>query len=125
MATAATEIFANNAPPAPPALPPDLRLPSLGDEMLDREVAEGILVGLDRMRTMSHDELRDLIRSRIAMLDGILVEREQRRAAHETAKLATAVLESRRRRSVRIKHHVDRLSAFAAVFVAGIALGMF
>ncbi len=77
-------------------------------------LAEEIRVGLDRMRRMSHDELRGLIATRVAMLDGVLKERDQRREALETARLAAGLLEIRRERSQTIRRHVNAWSAVAA-----------
>ncbi len=78
------------------------------------ELAQEIHVGLDRMRRMSHDELRGLIASRVDMLDNVLREREQRREALETARLAAGLLEIRRARSETIRRHVNAWSAVAA-----------
>jgi hypothetical protein len=95
-------------------------VPSASDnpihDMLEAKyLAEEIRVGLDRMRRMSHDELRALVASRIEMLDGVLREREQRREALETARLAANILEIRRERSHAIRRHVNAWSAVAAV----------
>ena len=100
--------------PASPAAPmlPIPGAPKDADEA--RALAEEIRVGLDRMRHMSHDELRNLVQSRISMLDGVLVEREQKKAAAETARLASAVLDHRRDRALSIRRHVDKWSVAAA-----------
>jgi hypothetical protein len=84
-----------------------------------RALAEEIRVGLDRMRHMSHDELRDLVQSRIRMLDSVMTEREQKKAAIETARLAAGVLEIRRERAHSIRRRVDAWSAAAAVACFG------
>ena len=87
-----------------------------------RLLAEEIRVGLDRMRRMSHDELRNLVQSRIEMLDGVLIEREKRREAMDTARLASAVLDHRRTRAHTIRRRVDAWSAVAAVACLGFVL---
>jgi hypothetical protein len=87
-----------------------------------RLLAEEIRVGLDRMRRMSHDELRNLVQSRIEMLDGVLTEREKKREAMETARLASAVLDHRRTRAHTIRRRVDAWSAVAAVACLGFVL---
>jgi hypothetical protein len=93
-------------------MPPVPGAPKDADEA--RALAEEIRVGLDRMRHMSHDELRNLVQSRVRMLDGVLVEREQKKQAAETARLASAVLEHRRKRALTIRRHVDKWSVAAA-----------
>jgi hypothetical protein len=75
-----------------------------------RLLAEDIRVGLDRMRHMSHDELRALVQSRMLMLEN---------EAIETARLASGVLDCRRARAHTIKRHVDAWSAVAAVLCLG------
>ena len=88
-----------------------------------RALAEEIRVGLDRMRHMSHDELRNLVQSRIRMLDTVLVDREQKMEAAETARLASAVLEHRRERALDIRRHVDKWSLAAAAACLAFVIG--
>jgi len=85
-------------------------------------LAEEIRVGLDRMRHMSHDELRDLVQSRVRMLDGVLADRDEKRAATETVRLATAVLDHRRARAFTIHRRVDKWSAVAAAACLGFVI---
>ncbi len=88
---------------------------TVADMLASPAMAEEIRVGLDRMRRMSHDELRALVASRVAMLENVLKEREQRREALETARLAAGILEIRRERAQAIRRHVNAWSAVAAV----------
>ena len=81
-----------------------------GNPLLDE-----IRVGFDELRAMSHDELRDVINKRVMLLETVLREREERRAAIDTAKLASRMLEVRRERAVRIHKNVNLGSAIAAV----------
>lgn len=74
-----------------------------------------IRVGFEQLRAMSHDELRDVINRRVMLLETVLREREERRAAIDTAKLASRMLEFRRERAVRIHKNVNMGSAIAAV----------
>lgn len=105
--------------PAPALLP----IPGAPKDAAEaRALAEEIRVGLDRMRRMSHDELRNLVQSRIRMLDSVLTEREQKREAIETARLASAVLDHRRTRAHTIHRRVDAWSAVAAVACLGFVL---
>jgi hypothetical protein len=102
--------------PAPALLP----IPGAPKDAAEaRALAEEIRVGLDRMRHMSHDELRDLVQSRIRMLDNVMTEREQKKAAIETARLAAGVLEIRRERAHTIRRRVDAWSTAAAVLCFG------
>ncbi len=81
-----------------------------GNPLLDE-----IIVGFEQLRAMSHDELRDVINRRVMLLETVLKERDQRRAAIDTAKLASRMLEIRRDRAVRIHKNVNLGSALAAV----------
>ncbi len=87
---------------------------TVADVLASPALTEEIRVGLDRMRRMSHDELRGLVASRVAMLDNVLKEREERREALETARLAAGLLEIRRERAHAIRRHVNAWSAVAA-----------
>ena len=74
-----------------------------------------IRLGFEELRAMSHDELRDVINKRVTLLKTVLQERDERRAAIDTAKLASRMLEVRRERAVRIHKNVNVGSAIAAV----------
>lgn len=72
-------------------------------------------VGFEELRQMSHVELRGVISDRVALLEGILREREERREALQTARMASKLLNIHRERSIRIRRQVDFGSTLAAV----------
>jgi len=71
-------------------------------------------IGLERLRKMSHDELRQVIGERVELLQSALREREERRAALETAQMASRILDLRRDRAIELRRHVNLGSAAAA-----------
>ncbi|MGB0632424.1 MAG: hypothetical protein ACPGRZ_17175 [Alphaproteobacteria bacterium] len=90
------------------------------DDQPENQVGENDLVGemmqgFDRLRRMSHTELRDVIGSRVALLEHELYEREARRAALDEAKAASRILDLRRERAKRIHRNVNIGSSVAAV----------
>ncbi len=85
------------------------------DHATSNPFLDEIRVGFEELRAMSHDELRQVINKRVTMLETVLHEREERRAAIDTAKLASRMLEVRRDRAVRIHKNVNLGSALAAV----------
>lgn len=91
--------------PPEPIAPEPITMPGFAGE---------IRVGFEQLRAMSHDELRTVISRRVQLLDNELQEREQRRAAIETAKLASRMLELRRERALRIQRQVNFGSVLAA-----------
>lgn len=86
---------------------PDLVEP---DPMMDE-----LRIGIEKLRAMSPKELRSVIASRVEMLETELKEREQRREAIQTAKLAARIYDLRHERSRRIHKTVNVGSAIAAV----------
>lgn len=114
MSTTAAQISAtaNPMPPDMVAVPVDEieAGQAESDPLLDE-----IRVGFEQLRAMSHDELREVINKRVMLLETVLREREERRAAIDTAKLASRMLEVRRERAVRIHKNVNVGSAIAAV----------
>ena len=90
------------------------------DDQPENQIGENDLVGemmqgFDRLRRMSHTELRDVIGSRVALLEHELHERESRRVALEEAKAASRILDLRRERAKRIHRNVNIGSSVAAV----------
>ena len=71
--------------------------------------------GFDRLRRMSHTALRDVIGSRVALLENELHEREARRAALKEAQAASRILDLRRERAKRIHRNVNIGSSVATV----------
>jgi hypothetical protein len=78
-------------------------------------------IGLERLRTMSHDELRAVIAQRVELLQTVLRQREQRRIALNTAQMASKILDLRRDRAIELQRRVNVGSAVAAA-VATITL---
>ena len=74
-----------------------------------------MMIGFDKLRQMSHTELRNVIGTRVKLLDNELQGREERRQAIDTAKSASHILDFRRERAKRIHRQVNRGSAIAAV----------
>ncbi len=114
MSTAAAQMIAPSNP-----MPPDMF--DVPVDRIDAQQADGnplldeIRLGFEQLRAMSHDELREVIDNRVVMLETVLSEREDRRAAIDTAKLASRMLEVRHDRAVRIHKNVNLGSAIAAV----------
>ena len=74
-----------------------------------------IKVGFEKLRAMNHTELRQVITRRVELLETVLRDREDRRAAIDTARLASRMLDLRRERALRIQKRVNFGSALAAV----------
>ena len=74
-----------------------------------------MMIGFDRLRRMSHTELRNVIGTRVALLENELRGREERRQAIDTATSASHILDFRRERAKRIHRQVNRGSAIAAI----------
>ncbi len=90
------------------------------------EIEAEARLGMERLRTMSPSELRGVITDRVAMLDSVLKEREERAIAIEEAQLAQRVLEVRRQRARRIRRKVNIGSSLvAAMFTGVVVAGMF
>ncbi len=103
----------------PATMPPDMIDPPVDHNEAghadDNPLLDEIRVGFEELRAMSHDELREVIDRRVRLLETVLQEREERRAAIDTAKLASRMLEVRRDRAIRIHKNVNLGSALAAV----------
>ncbi len=114
MSTAAAQSIAT-----PNTMPPDMIDVPAEQTEADHATANPLLdeirVGFEELREMSHDELRQVINRRVTLLETVLQEREERRAAIDTAKLASRMLEVRHGRAVRIHKNVNLGSALAAV----------
>jgi len=114
MSTAAAQSIAT-----PNTMPPDMiDMPAEqieADHAKANPLLDEIRVGFEELRAMSHDELRQVINKRVTLLETVLQEREERRAAIDTATLASRMLEVRRHRAVRIHKNVNLGSALAAI----------
>lgn len=81
----------------------------------DDALGDEIKVGFEKLRAMNHTELRQVITRRVELLETVLRDREDRRAAIDTARLASCMLDLRRERALRIQKRVNFGSALAAV----------
>ncbi len=103
--------------PVPASL---LNLSPEQDEDLTRKLIEDARVGAERLLRMPPNELRELITSRVKLLETELSEREERRAAIETAMNAQRVLDSRRQRARQIRRKVNIGTSLAAAMFTGL-----
>lgn len=85
------------------------------NQISDDDLVGEMMIGFDKLRRMSHTELRDVIGTRVTMLENELRGREERRQAIETAKSASHILDFRRERAKRIHRQLNRGSAIAAI----------
>lgn len=85
------------------------------NQVADKDLVGEMMIGFDKLRRMSHTELRDIIGTRVQLLENELKGREVRREAIETAKSASHILDFRRERAKRIHRNVNMGSAIAAV----------
>ena len=99
-----------SAVPAEAELTEDAIVQPDADPMMDE-----VRIGIEKLQAMSPAELRSVIASRVDMLETELKEREQRREAIRTAKLAAKIYDIRHERSCRIHKTVNVGSAIAAV----------
>lgn len=74
-----------------------------------------VRIGVDRLREMTPQELRGVIATRVEMLENVLKDREHRREAIQTAKIAAKIYDVRHQRSHKIHRSVNYGSAIAAV----------
>ena len=90
------------------------------DDQPENQISEDnlvgeMMIGFDKLRRMSHTELRDVIGTRVELLENELRGREERRQAIDTANSASHILDFRRERARRIHRKVNMGSAIAAV----------
>lgn len=85
------------------------------NQIADDDLVGEMMIGFDRLRRMSHTELREVIGTRVSLLENELRGREERRQAIDTAQSASHILDFRRERAKRIHRQVNRGSAIAAI----------
>jgi hypothetical protein len=91
-----------------------------------QEVFEEARAGAEKLLKMPPAELRDLIASRVKLLDTELKEREARRAAIDEALAAQRLLAVRRRRARKMRKRVNIGSSLvAAMFTGLVVVSMF
>ncbi len=105
------------------AMPPSTEISGLP---VTQEVFDEARAGAERLLKMPPEELRDLIASRVKMLDTELKEREDRRAAIDEALIAQRLLTARRQRARRMRKRVNIGSSLvAAMFTGLVVVSMF
>jgi hypothetical protein len=85
------------------------------NQIAEEDLVGEMMIGFDRLRRMSHTELRNVIGTRVSLLENELRGREERRQAIDTARSASQILDFRRERAKRIHRHVNLGSAIAAI----------
>ena len=115
MSAAAAEAMNEPQGLAATMLPVPVEAADTPGDIAEDALMDEIRLGFDQLRGMTHDELRDVVTRRVRLLETELKEREERRAAIETARLAARMLELRRERALRINRRVNLGSALAAV----------
>ena len=104
----------------------ELKPEQIVDIPTPEEIEAEARLGIERLRTMTPDQLRGVITERVQLLDTVLKEREERAAAIEEGQLAQRVLEMRRQRARRIRKKVNiGSSVLAAMFTGVVVAGMF
>ncbi len=104
----------------------ELKPEQIVDVPTPEEIEAEARLGIERLRTMSPEQLRGVITERVQLLDSVLKEREERAAAIEEAQLAQRVLAVRRQRAQRIRRKVNiGSSLIAAMFTGVVVAGMF
>ena len=104
----------------------ELKPEQIVDVPTPEEIEAEARLGIERLRTMSPEQLRGVITERVQLLDSVLKEREERAAAIEEAQLAQSVLAVRRQRARRIRRKVNIASSLIAAMFTGVVMaGMF
>lgn len=85
------------------------------NQIAEEDLVGEMMIGFDKLRRMSHTELRNVIGTRVNLLENELRGREERRQAIDTAQSASHILDFRRERARRIHRQVNTGSAIAAV----------
>jgi hypothetical protein len=104
---------AGKAAPKAPQVSPETST-AVGLLAADSKLLDEARIGLEELRKLNHDELRAVIKKRVDLLENVLKDREQRRAAMDTANMAGKLLDIRRERAVRIHKTVNAGSYWAA-----------
>ena len=85
------------------------------NQVYDDDVVGKLMIGFDKLRRMPHTELRNVIGTRVSLLENELHGRAERREAIDTAQSASHILDFRCERAKRIHRQVNRGSAIAAI----------
>ena len=106
-----------------PAVPPAVALAAGGgsdDDLTKENLRAEAVAGVEKLRQMAHDELRQLIAQRVAMLQTELKDRGARREALEEAQLASKILVFRRNWARKLTTKVNLASTLVAAGFAGV-----
>lgn len=106
-----------------PAVPPAVAMAAGGgsdDDLTKENLRAEALAGVEKLRQMAHDELRQLITQRVAMLQTELKDRESRREALEEAQIASKILVFRRNGARKLTSKVNFASSLVAASFAGL-----
>jgi hypothetical protein len=115
MSTATAEVLTQTAP-----LAGALDFSKQEDEALTKQLIEDARIGAQKLLRMPPAELRELIASRVKMLETELSERGERRTALEEAMNAQRVLDARRQLARRIRRRVKIGTSLAAAMFTGL-----
>ena len=116
-----TEALANVS--SEPAVPPAVAMAAGGgsdDDLTNENLRAEALAGVEKLRQMAHDELRQLIAQRVTMLQTELKDRDSRREALEEAQIASKILVFRRNRARKLTSKVNVASSLVAASFAGL-----
>ncbi len=106
-----------------PAVPPAVAMAAGGgsdDDLTEENLRAEALAGIEKLRQMAHDELRQLIGQRVTMLQTELKDRKARREALEEAQIASKILFFRRDRARKLTSKVNFASSLVAAGFAGV-----
>ena len=105
-----------------PAVPPAVATATGGgsdDDLTNEKLRAEALAGVEKLRRMAHDELRQLIAQRVNMLQTELKDRTERREALEEAQIANKILVFRRNGARKLTSKVNLASSLLAAGFAG------
>ena len=106
-----------------PAVPPAVATATGGgsdDDLTNEKLRAEALAGVEKLRRMAHDELRQLIAQRVNMLQTELKDRTERREALEEAQIANKILVFRRNGARKLTSKVNLASSLLAAGFAGV-----
>ena len=101
-----------------PAMPPAGQM-AASELLNDDSLREQALLGIEKLRRMSHDELKSLIAHRVDLLQTEIKNRDLRENLIGEAQLASRVLSFRRNRGRRLTKMVNVGSSLVAAAFAG------
>ena len=106
-----------------PTVPPAVVMAAGGgsdDDMTEETLRAEALAGVERLRQMAHEELRQGIAQRVNLLQNELKDRGARRKALDEAQIADKILVFRRKQARKLTRKVNVASSLVAAGFAGI-----